>query len=180
MGGWVAAWVRGGGAPPRSRTALLVLDDLRGAAVVGGKGGQAARHCLHHSQAKGLVQRGLHKRAAQVCDVAIELAVAHTVLLGHNPAEAAAHVQLLFMRGQGAHAQARACCKGMGRGGSGRGRGGQGHAGRARLGAAHLDDGMHLLALGRLLAVHGLRGVDDAAWECTTEGGGAGGRKAAL
>ncbi len=34
-------------------TRLFVLDDLRGPAVVGGEGGQAASHGLNHRQPKG-------------------------------------------------------------------------------------------------------------------------------
>lgn len=49
------------------------------AALVGGKGGQAAAHCLHHSQPKGLVQRRLHKGPMLVC-------TASTLVFQHSPA----------------------------------------------------------------------------------------------
>ena len=58
------------GRKEKAPTRLFVLDDLRGPALVGGKGGQPARHGLYHSQAKGLqgavCSAGAARRAGHV------------------------------------------------------------------------------------------------------------------
>ena len=55
------------------------------ATLVGGEGGQAAAHGLHHSQPKRLIQRRLHKRPVLVCTAQRTLSCAPHSAAAHTP-----------------------------------------------------------------------------------------------